>query len=325
MMKTQSAKIKNGEGARIKAADFGLLKTKWRQVVKDRQLYLIMIPFILYYVLFVYRPMGGLVIAFKDYSVYKGIAASPWVGLENFRTFFESPYFFRLLRNTVLISVYTLIFSFPASIVLALLLNEVRSKLFRSVVQTFSYLPHFISVVVIAGMVTSFLAPGNGVINLVIEAIGGEKIYFLSKAEYFRRIYIIMNIWSGVGYGSIVYIAAISGIDQQLYEACTIDGGGKWSQMWHVTLPGIMPTIVTLFIMQIGNIMNVGYETIILLYQPATYETADVINTYVYRLGIEESNYSLSAAAGMFNSVVGFVLVMVANYVSNRVNDMGLW
>ena len=303
----------------------GSIYGKWKQIVRDRQLYIIMIPFLLFFTLFVYRPMGSLVIAFKDYSVYRGVAASPWVGLENFRTFFESPYFWRLIRNTVLLSVYSLIFSFPSSILLALLLNEVRSKWFKSVVQTCSYLPHFISAVVIAGMVTSFLSPSNGVINLIIEMFGGEKIYFLSRAEYFRPIYIIMNIWTGIGYGSIVYIAAISGIDQQLYEACKIDGGGRLSQVWHVTLPGILPTVVTMFIMQIGNIMNVGYEKIILLYQPSTYETADVINSYVYRLGIEEANYSVSTAAGLFNSVIGFVLVMVANYASNKINDVGLW
>lgn len=300
-------------------------KTKIKQMASDYQLYIMLIPFILYFALFVYRPMGGLVIAFKDYSVYKGIFESPWVGLENFKVFFESPYCFRLIRNTLLISIYGLVINFPATIILALLLNEVTMKKYKSVVQTCTYLPHFISTVVIAGIVTSFLAPSNGLINLIIEAFGGDKVYFLSKAKYFRMIYTLMGMWQGTGYGSIVYIAALAGIDQQLYEACMLDGGGKLRQLWHVTLPGILPTIVIMLIIQIGKIMNVGYETIILLYQPATYETADIISTYVFRTGMEQGNYSLAAAVGLFNSVIGFALVMGANKLSNKVTGSGLW
>lgn len=296
-----------------------------KQIIKDYQLYIMLIPFLLYFALFVYKPMGGLLIAFKDYSVYAGMSGSPWVGLENFRVFFDSPYVWRLIKNTLLISVYGILFGFPAPIILALMLNEVRSKKFKSFVQTFTYVPHFISAVVIAGMVTSFLAPSNGIINIIIEALGGEKQYFLSKPQYFRSIYTIMGIWHGIGYGSIVYISAIAGIDQELYEACTIDGGGRLRQLWHITLPGILPTIVTLFIIRIGNIMNVGYESIILLYQPSTYETADIISTYVYRMGMEEGDYSLSAAVGMFNSVIGFILVTLANKLSNKVTGSGLW
>lgn len=304
-----------------------LLEEKRKQVMRDRQLYAILLPFVLFFILFAYKPMISLVIAFKDYSVFKGVWESPWVGLENFRNFFTGPYIARLIRNTVIISVYGLIFAFPASIVLALLLNEVRSLKLKSTIQTCTYLPHFISAVVIVGIVTSFLSPGNGLINIIIEMFGGKKIYFLSRPEYFRTIYVIMSIWQGIGYGSIVYVAAIAGIDQQLYEACTIDGGGRWRQMLHVTLPGILPTIVTMFIMNIGRIMNVSYEKIILLYQPATYETADVINSYVYRLGFDSSvpDYSLSTAVGLFNSVIGFVLVFIANKVSNKVNGSGLW
>lgn len=302
-----------------------VLSQKLTCIWRDRQLYLILIPFVLYYALFVFRPMGGLTIAFKDFSPWKGVADSPWVGWENFRIFIDSPYFVRLFRNTILISLYNLLFGFPAPILLALLLNEIRNRKFKSFVQTCTYLPHFISAVVIAGIVTSFLAPSNGLINIIIDKLGGEKIYFLAEAKYFRTIYTVMNIWISVGYSSIVYLSALSGIDMQLYEACVIDGGGRWKQTIHVTLPGILPTIVTLFIIQIGNILNVGYETIILLYQPATYETADVINSYVYRMGIEEANYSLSAAVGMLNSVLGFVLVITANTISNKVNDVGLW
>ena len=301
------------------------LTNNWRQMVKDYQLYIMLIPFVLYFALFAYKPMGGLLIAFKDYSAYLGIADSPWVGLKNFQTFFESPYSWRLIRNTLMISFYGLVFAFPSSIILALLLNEVRNKKFKSTVQTLTYLPHFISTVVIAGMVTSFLAPSNGLINIIIEMFGGEKVYFLSQAKYFRSIYNIMGIWQTVGYGSIVYLSALSGIDQELYEACTIDGGGKLRQLWHITLPGLLPTIVIMLIIRIGNIMNVGYESIILLYQPATYETADIISTYVYRMGLEEGNYSLSAAVSMFNSVIGFILVVSANKLSNKLAGSGIW
>lgn len=295
------------------------------QIFRDRQLYLLLIPFLLYYILFVFRPMGGMVIAFKDYGLYKGIAGSPWVGLKHFREFFQSEFFGRTLKNTLFISLYQLLFGFPLPIILALLLNEVSSKKYKSVVQTFSYIPYFISTVVIAGMVTLFLSPSNGVVNIILSKLGFDKIYFLTKPEYFRSIYTITNIWVGLGYNSIVYISALSGVDQELYEACKIDGGGRWRQTLSVTLPGILPTIVTMFLIQIGNILNVGYELIILLYQPATYDTADTISTYIYRMGIEKANYSLSTAVGFFNSMVGFILVACANYISNKVNDVGLW
>lgn len=295
------------------------------QIFRDRQLYLLLIPFLLYYILFVFRPMGGMVIAFKDYGLYKGIAGSPWVGLKHFREFFQSEFFGRTLKNTLCISLYQLLFGFPLPIILALLLNEVSSKKYKSVVQTFSYIPYFVSTVVIAGMVTLFLSPSNGVVNIILSKLGFDKIYFLTKSEYFRSIYTITNIWVGLGYNSIVYISALSGVDQELYEACKIDGGGRWRQTLSVTLPGILPTIVTMFLIQIGNILNVGYELIILLYQPATYDTADTISTYIYRMGIEKANYSLSTAVGFFNSMVGFILVACANYISNKVNDVGLW
>ena len=301
------------------------LISDWKAIVRDRQLYLILIPFALYYIVFVYKPMPSLVIAFKDYNVYEGIIDSPWVGLKHFQDFFNGPYFFRLLKNTLLLGFYSLAVGFPSSIILALLLNEVTNKRFKGAIQTITYLPHFISVVVVAGMVTSFLAPGNGIINILIEKMGGEKVYFLSKPEYFRTIYTLMGVWTSIGYGSIVYLSALSGIDMQLYEAAKIDGAGKWKQLLHVTLPGLLPTIVTMFIIRIGGILNVSYESIILLYQPATYETADVFNSYVYRLGIEETNYSLSAAVSMFNSVIGFILVVIANKISKKVNDVGLW
>ena len=296
-----------------------------KQMWSDRQLYLMLIPFLLFYALFVYKPMWGLQAAFRDYNIFKGMSGSEWVGLGNFKTVFENPYFLRILKNTLLIGIYSLIFSSPMPIILALLLNELRSKKFKSLVQTCTYLPYFISTVVVAGMVTSFLAPSNGIVNLLIEKLGFEKIYFLSKPEYFRTIFITQGIWQGAGYASIVYIAALGGIDMELYDAAMVDGCGRWKQTLHVTLPGLMPTIVTLFIINVGNIINVGYEKIILLYQPATYETADVISTYVYRLGMEQANYGVSTAMGLFNSVVGFIFVFAANKLSNKINGMGLW
>lgn len=296
-----------------------------RQIWSDRHLYLMLIPFLLFYVLFVYKPMWGLQAAFKDFNIFKGMSESEWVGFKNFKTIFENPYFFRTLKNTVIIGVYSLIFSSPMPIILALLLNELKAKKFKSFVQTSTYLPYFISTVVVAGMVTSFLAPSNGIVNLIIEKLGFEKIYFLSKSKYFRTIFITQGIWQGAGYSSIVYIAALGSIDMELYDAAMVDGCGRWKQTLHVTLPGLLPTIVTMFIINVGNIINVGYEKIILLYQPATYETADVISTYVYRLGMEQANYGVSTAMGLFNSVVGFIFVFAANKLSNKINGMGLW
>ncbi len=295
-----------------------------KRFLADYQLYLMVLPFMLYFLIFAYKPMIGLKIAFQDYSIFKG-NASPWVGFDNFTKFFSTPYFGRILRNTLMISGYSLIFSFPAPIILALLLNEVRSKRYKTFVQTATYLPHFVSAVVVCGMVTNFLAPTSGIVNIVLNKLGFESVYFLSKPEYFRTIFIAQGIWQGTGYSSIVYLAALGGIDMELYEAAQIDGCNRWKQTLHVTLPGLLPTIVTLFIISVGNILNVGYEKIILLYQPATYETADVINTYVYRMGIEGSDYGLSTAVGLFNSVVNFLFVAIANTISNKVNGMGLW
>lgn len=301
------------------------LRITGRRIWSDRQLYLMLVPFLLFYALFVYKPMWGLQIAFKDYNIFKGMSGSDWIGFENFATIFSNPYFFRTLRNTLLISLYSLIFSFPMPIILALLLNEVRKKPFKSAVQTCTYLPYFISTVVVAGMVTNFLAPSNGIVNIILDKLGMDKIYFLSKPEYFRTIFIVQGIWQNTGYSAIVYIAALGGIDMELYDAAKVDGCGRWKQMLHVTLPGLMPTIVTMFIIAVGNILNVGYEKIILLYQPATYETADVISTYVYRLGIEQADYGVSTAMGLFNSVVGFIFVFAANKLSNKINGTGLW
>ncbi|KRE33034.1 sugar ABC transporter permease [Paenibacillus sp. Soil724D2] len=303
-----------------------LVVTIRKHVVQEWRLYLLLIPFLAWYVLFMYKPMYGLQIAFKDFSLFKGIEGSTWVGLEHFKQFFNGPYFWRTLKNTLLLSLYQLIFAFPAPIVLALLLNEVRNRLFQKFVQTFTYLPHFISIVVVAGIVTNFLAPSTGIVNSILQLLGGEKLYFLTKPEYFRTIYIIsMDIWKEMGFGAIVYIAALAGVNPALYEAAKIDGAGRFQIIWNVTLPSIIPTIAIMLILKIGQLMEVGYEAIILLYQPATYETADVISTYVYRSGLQEGQYDLATAAGLFNASVSLLLVIMANRLSKKLTDTGLW
>lgn len=296
------------------------------KIKRDKYLYLLLLPSVIWYLLFHYKPIYGLVIAFQDFSLFKGILGSEWIGFENFETFFHSAYFLRNLRNTFLINIYSLIFSFPIPIILALLFNEVKNLKFRKGVQTIMYLPHFISTVIVVGIVTNFLSPESGIINLILNKFGFEKIYFLTRPEWFRKIYISMGIWKSAGFNSIIYLAALAGVNPQLYEAAVIDGASKWRQMLHVTLPGIMPTIIIMLILRIGNLLNVGFESIILLYQPVTYETADVISTYVYRTGIQQdNNYGLAAAAGLFNSVVSFVLVVSANKFSRKFSETSLW
>lgn len=303
-------------------------RSLWRPSSGVRQsnlsLYVLVVPFIAYMLIFLYKPLWGLQIAFKDYSLFGGMAESPWVGFSHFGTFLSGPYFWRLLRNTLLIGFYGLLFGFPVPIILAILLNEVKSLRYRKTVQTMFYLPYFVSTVVVAGIVTNMLAP-SGIVNVILEKLGFAKIYFLTKPEWFRTIYTIMGIWQGAGYNAVIYLAALSGIDTQLYEACQIDGGNKLRQMWHITLPGIAPTIILMFIMNCGSIINVGSETIILLYQPTTYDTADVISTYVYRIGLTDGDYGLATAVGLFNSVIALLFVVVANTVSKRFSEYSLW
>lgn len=297
-----------------------------KNIFKHWQLYVIMIPAILFYIFFMYKPMWGLQIAFKDFKIFAGMDKSPWVGFKHFSAFLSSPYFGRNLKNTLLINFYGLLFGFPIPILLALMLNEVKNLYFKKTIQTLTYLPHFISIVVIAGIVVNFLSPTNGLVNILIEKLGGEKVHFLIKKEYFRTIFITMNIWKEAGFNAIVYLAALSGIDPNLYEAAYVDGANKFKRIWHVTIPGIMPTIVVLLVLKIGGMLSVGYEAIILLYQPATYETADVISTYVYRMGLgEHAQYSYAAAVGLFNAVVSVILVMFANKVSKKLSGTSLW
>lgn len=306
------------------AEEVGSMK-KFRRIIKNRYLYLMIAPVVIWYFLFCYMPMFGLIIAFKDYNVFTGVFESPYVGFYQFQRFFESIYFWRLIRNTFVISFLGLVLNFPAPIILALMFNELKDGKFKKVTQTISYLPHFISTVIIVGMYTTFLAPEHGLINNIIAYFGGERVYFLAEPRYFRMLYIIMDIWRSVGWGSIIYLAALSGVETELYEACIIDGGGYWRQLWHITLPGITPTIVIMLILRIGQLMSVGYESIILMYSPATYSTGDVISTYVYRVGLVDADYSFSTAVGMFNSIISLILLVAANTISRKVGETSLW
>lgn len=287
-------------------------------------IYVMALPVIAYYLLFHYGPMYGLQIAFKDFSTVKGIWGSPWVGFRHFESFFNGIYFWRLIKNTILINVYELLFGFPAAIVLALLLNEIRNSMFKRVVQTISYLPHFISIVVVAGMMVDFLGR-TGLINQIIATFGIEPIDFLKEASWFRFLFVSSGIWQGIGWGSIIYLAAMATIDPTLYEAARMDGANRWKQTLHITIPGIMPTIVILFILNMGNMLSVGSEKVLLLYNPLTYETGDVISTYVYRKGVLEASYSFTAAVGLFNSIVSFILIVSANSISKRLTENKLW
>lgn len=301
------------------------LAKAYKHFKKDKQLLIIFLPCIVFYIIFRYGPMYGVIIAFKKYSVYQGIINSPWVGLKYFIQFFSSTDFFLLFKNTFLLGVYGLLWGFPFPIIFALFLNELKNQRYKKSVQTISYLPSFLSTVIVCSMVIDFLSPGHGLINNIMASLGLEKIYFISRPEWFRTIYIGSGIWGGTGFGAIIYLASLAGIDQTLYEAGTVDGCGRFRAMWHITLPGIFPTIVTMFILSVGSVFSVGFEKILLLYNPMTYETADVFATYVYRKGLLESNYSYGAAVGLFESVVSLVLLLAANGLSRKLSERSLW
>ena len=282
------------------------------------------LPVIFYYVIFHYFPMYGAIIAFKDYAPGLGIWGSRWVGLKHFMRFFDSSSFHRVVVNTITISVYQIILGFPAPIILALLLNEVRSQTWKRTVQTITYMPHFISVMVVAGMLVDFLST-NGVITSIYAWFGGPKTNMLMQPAFFRTIYISSGLWQDIGFGSIVYLGGLSAIDPNLYEAAMIDGAGRWRQTVHITLPGILPMIAVLFILRMGRIMSVGYEKLILLYNPNTYEVADVISTFVYRRGLLELNYGFGAAVDLFNSFINMVLLVFFNWISRITTEQSLW
>ena len=291
----------------------------------QKMLYLILLPFIIWYAVFMFKPMYGMVIAFKDYSLFRGISGSEWVGLKNFKDFLTSPEFYVTLKNTLMLNVYSLLLEFPFAILLALMLNEVKNKYFKTIVQTASFIPYFIAIVVATGITVNILSPSTGVVNVFLEKLGFERVYFLAKPEFFRGIFTGLNMWKTAGFNAVIYLAALTAVDEQLYEAAKIDGANKFQQLRHITIPAIIPTIVVMLVLKVGSMLNVAFETVLLLYQPATYETADVISTYVYRTGMLMQDFGLATAVGLFNAVVGFILVYSANRWSKKVTQSSLW
>ncbi len=301
-------------------------KSRFLKKLNDSKYLLLMVmPVMIYFFIFNYLPMYGITIAFKQYSPFKGYIASPWVGFKHFKTFFEYPFAWRLIRNTFLLSLYSLLWGFPAPIIFALILNEVRNERGKKFVQTITYMPHFISTVVIVSMLTMFLSPSTGILNKLIASLGFDKVNFMSDAKYFRSIYIASGIWSGIGWGSIIYLAALSNIDPSLYESAMIDGANKLQKIIHINIPCIAPTIITLLILRTGNLMSVGFEKAFLLQGTINFEVSDVIQTYVYRSGIKSGQMSYATAIGLFNSVVNILFLLSANYISRRVNETSLW
>jgi putative aldouronate transport system permease protein len=300
------------------------LKAASRDFSQNKYKYLMILPVVAYFIIFAYKPMYGVIIAFQNYRPHLGIAGSSWVGLRHFIRFFNDPYFFRLLRNTFTISFWSIIFGFPAPIILALLLNELKNVFFKRTVQTITYMPYFISLVVVCSLIRTY-SSNTGLFSQIAVFFGGEAKNYLLVQRYFMPIYIVSGIWQGIGWGSIIFLAALTGIDQEQYEAATIDGAGRFRRMWHVTIPNLLPTIMVLFILRMGSILGVGFEKIILLYSPGIYEVSDVISTYIYRRGILEIEYSFSTAVGLFNSLVNIIFLVAANKLSRKFTESGLY
>ncbi|RXZ79525.1 sugar ABC transporter permease [Paenibacillaceae bacterium] len=295
---------------------------KW---ANSKYLIFLFLPTLLYYIMFKYVPMFGIVVSFKDYNLFKGVWQSDWVGLKYYKLFFQSPDFLKLLRNTFLLGFYKLIFSFPAPILLALLLNEVRQMAFKRFVQTVSYLPHFISNVVVVGMLALFLSPSSGIVNNVIELLGFDAVNFMAREEMFRSIYVLSEIWQHVGWETIIYLAALTAVDPQLYEAAKIDGAGRLKQIINVTLPGIRPAIIIVLILNVGSVLEIGFEKVFLMMNPAVNATADILSTFVYRTGLGQGNFSYATAIDLFSSLINLVFILTANWISRRMSETSLW
>lgn len=318
--------------ARVKTAGAGAVSCSflWKETLlsymkRHKWMYLLMLPGIIYFVIFKYVPMAGLVISFQNYSPYLGILGSEWVGLEHFKTFFMNPDFKMLLVNTFSISILNLVFFFPMPIILALLLNEIKNKFMKKSIQTMIYIPHFISMVIVASITFTLLNTDSGVINQIIYSLTGNKLEFLSDPKYFRWIIVIQNIWKETGWGMIIFLAALAGVDTQLYEAAQVDGAGKLRQVWHVTLPAIKSTIIIMLIMKVGTLLNTGFEQIFLMKNSLNSSVAEVFDTYVYTLGITQGAFSYSTAVGMFKSVVATVMVLTTNWICKKCGETGLY
>lgn len=300
-------------------------KTVWQKIYKSRYLYLFAFPAFLYFLVFAYLPMYGVIIAFKDYMPSLGILDSPWVGFKHFQRFFNSYYFWDLIKNTLGINLYSLIVGFPLPIILALALNEMKDSFPKKFIQTATYAPNFISVVVIAGMIISFLSPSTGIINHFLAFLGFERIAFLQDPRWFKTIYVLSGVWQGTGWGSVIYFAVLSGVDEQLHEAATIDGATRLQRNWYINIPTIVPTMVILLIMNFGSLMAMGFEKIILLQNPLNMASSNVIATFVYKQGLLDAQYSFAAAVGLFNSVINMILLVIVNRIAKKVGQTSLF
>jgi len=297
-----------------------------KDYLKAKYLFLLLFPVLVWYGVFAYGPLYGIQLAFKDFHIMEGITGSPWVGFKYFEYMFNgSPDFFRVLRNTVLLSIYRIVFGFPAPIILALLFNEVRLDFFKRVTQTLTYLPHFLSWVVLSGILFAILSPSSGPVNLLLAKLGIEPVYFLGDAHYFRFSLIVSDIWKEVGWGTIIYLAALAGIDPQLYEAAVMDGANRWKQTLFITVPALLPTISIMFIFRIGGILDAGFDQVLNLYSPVVYSVSDIIDTYVYRLGLTQMQFSLTTAVGLFKNVIAFAFVLLVNYSVKKADQEGLF
>ena len=296
-----------------------------KNIRRDWMLLLIVLPGVIYFAIFCYGPMYGILMAFKDYNISKGIWGSPWVGLKHFRELVDSVYFGRLVKNTFLLSIEQLFWSFPVPIAFALLLNEIKWNGFKRVAQTAAYLPHFVSVVVVVGILKDLLASDGGVLTQLFSLFGVEPKNYFNLPSAFRTLYVGSGIWQEFGWNSIIYVAAISGIDQEMYESAALDGAGRWKKLFYITLPSIAPTIILLLILNMGNMLNIGYEKVILMYNSATYSTADIFSTYVYRKGLLNAQYSFASAVGLANSVVNVVILLGANFTARKTTETSIF
>ncbi|MGG1550334.1 ABC transporter permease [Paenibacillus ferrarius] len=298
---------------------------RWRQVWRNIDSYVLLVPGLLLLLLFKYTPMYGVLIAFQDYNIFDGIAGSEWVGLQQFRKLMQSSEFMQVFMNTLLISVYKIVLLFPIPILIALLLNEIRFPAFKRMIQTIIYMPHFLSWVIISGLFMTILSPSDGLVNAVIQWFGGEPIRFFMDNHVFRSVVVFTAGWKEIGWNAIIFIAALASVEQEQYEAASIDGANRLQQMWHISLPGIMPTIILMLILRLGMVLDAGTEQILTMYNPTVYASGDVIGTFVYRMGLGKMDYSFSTAVGLFNSVVGFILVVSGNWLSKKLLNRGIW
>ncbi|KAA0965548.1 sugar ABC transporter permease [Sporosarcina sp. ANT_H38] len=314
-----------GKQSPEKAVKKSIRRSKWRQAIQSWQLYLFILPAFLYFLIFHYVPMYGVQIAFKDFTPSLGIAGSPWVGFEHFIAFFNSYYFWDLIKNTLGISVYSLIVGFPLPILLALSLNEAKDGLYKRGIQTITYAPHFISVVVMAGIIITFLSPSSGLVNEFLGLFGVEPIAFMEDPKWFKTVFVFSGVWQNAGWGTIIYLAALAGVDPQQHEAAIVDGATRLERIWHINIPAIFPTMVILLILNTGSLLAVGFEKILLLQNPLNMESSEVIATFVYRAGLLDGEYSFSTAVGLFNAIINAILLVSVNYIARKTNETSLW